>query len=305
MKTLLSFVKVLAVGVLSTSAIAQTPAQPPLPAVTGTPATTPKTYALVSAVGDQINYVRQRMQTGTNFEGYRRATLQINDKSIDSAVLRGMDRVLARREPDSQRVFLRLSPGELDNVLPEHRERVALDKLKTELAKLPQRDTWDRIIIITPHYRMSEMRGLAGKLHGVGVYIQGMDTNVDELNSPITGGQLAVEGPETKMPDGSTGTRSSKYIALYAYTQIWVLDAKSLAVLQNDAWLFDEKIYDPQSASLDVARQLTPDQLAARFEAFTERAAGRALASTVPVVEAGDLKVVEPPKPSAKPAPAR
>ncbi len=299
MKTFLLVTKLFAVGLLTTSAAAQSPAQPSAPSASS-PSPAPKTYALVSAVGDQINYVRQRMQTGTNFEGYRRATLQINDKSVDAAVLRGMDRVLARREPDSQRVFLRLSPGELANVRPEDRERVALDKLKSELSKLPQRQSWDRIIIITPHYRMSEMRGLAGKLHGVGVYIQGMETNVDEGSSPITGGQLSIEGPETKLPDGSAGTRSSKYIALYSYTQIWVLDAKSLAVLQNDAWLFDEKIYDPQSAALDVARQLTPDQLADRFEAFTERAAGRALASTVPVVEAGDLRVIEPP-----PKPAR
>jgi hypothetical protein len=253
-----------------------------------------KTIALVSAVGDQITYVRQRMQTGTHFEGYRRATLKIDDRSIDAAVLRGLDRVIARRHPDSQRVFLRLSSGELDGVLPEHRERVALDKLRAELAKLPQRETWDQIIVLTPYYRMSEMRGLASKLHGVGVYVQGMDTNVGDFGNAVTGGQLSVEGPETKLPDGKPGVRSSKYIALYAYTQIWVLDAKTLAVIKNEPWMFDEKIYDPQSAALDVAKMLSPEQLAERFEAFTERAAGRALAQTMPMVEAGELRQVGP-----------
>jgi hypothetical protein len=267
------------------------------PALAQTPpagAAAPKTIALVSAVGDQITYVRQRMQTGTHFEGYRRATLNIDDRSIDAAVLRGLDRVIARRHPDSERVFLRLSSGQLDGVLPEHRERVALEKLRAELAKLPQRDTWDQIIVLTPYYRMSEMRGLASKLHGVGIYVQGMDTNVGDFGNPVTGGELAVEGPETRLPDGKPGVRSSKYIALYAYTQIWVLDAKTLAVLKNEPWMFDEKIYDPQSPVLDVAKMLSPEQLAERFEAFTERAAGRALAQTMPMVEAGELRQVGP-----------
>lgn len=280
-----------AMAVSVTLACAQTPTSASTPA--------PKTIALVSAVGDQITYVRQRMQTGTHLEGYRRATLNIDDRSIDAAVLRGLDRVIARRHPDSQRVFLRLSSGQLDGVKPEHRERVALEKLRTELAKLPQRESWDQIIVLTPYYRMSEMRGLASKLHGVGIYVQGLDSNVGDAGNPVTGGELSVEGAETRLPDGKPGVRSSKYIALYAYTQIWVLDAKTLAVLKNEPWMFDEKIYDPEAAALDVAKMLSPEQLAERFEAFTERAAGRALAQTMPMVEAGELRQVGPA--SAKP----
>lgn len=260
----------------------------------------PKAFALVSAVGDQITYVRQRMQTGTHFEGYRRATLAIDDRSIDAAVLRGLDRVIARRHPDSTRVFLRLTSGQLDGVPPEQRERVALEKLRAELAKLPQREKWDQFIVLTPHYRMSEMRGLAGKLHGVGVYVQGLDTNLGGLDGTLTGGEITVDGPETKLPDGKPGVRSSRYIALYAYTQIWVLDAKTLAVIRNEPWLFDEKIYDPNSTAVDIGKMLSPEQLAERFEAFTERAAGRALAQTMPMVEPGELKVVEPDRPSPR-----
>jgi hypothetical protein len=271
-------------GLLTVQVSAQTPAAP----------VAPMRFALVSAVGDQITYVRQRMQTGTQFEGYRRATLKIDDRAVDAAVLRGLDRVIARRHPDSERVFLRLSSGQLDGVLPERRERVALERLREELGKLPQRAQWDQIIVLTPHYRLSEMRGLASKLHGVGVYVQGMDTNVGDFGNAVTGGELSVEGPQTRLPDGKPGQRSSKYIALYAYTQIWVLDAKTLAVIKNEPWLFDEKIYDPQSAALDVAKMLSPEQLAERFEAFAERAAGRALAQTMPMVEAGELRQVDP-----------
>jgi hypothetical protein len=266
-------------------------------AIAATPAPPPKTFALVSAIGDQISYVRQRMQTGTHLEGYRRATLAINDGAVDMAVLRGLDRVIARRHPDSTRVFLRLASGQFDGVPPAERERAALDKLRAELAKLPQREKWDQFIVLTPHYRMSEMRGLASKLHGVGIYVQGLDTNLGGLDGTLTGGELTVEGPETRLPDGKPGVRSSRYIALYAYTQIWVLDAKTLAVVRNEPWLFDEKIYDPDSTAVDIGKMLSPEQLAERFEAFTERAAGRALAQTMPMVEPGELKVVEPDRP--------
>lgn len=261
-------------------------------------ATTPKTYALVSAVGDQVNYVQQRMQTGTSMEGYKRTTVLVNDKSVDAAVLRGMDSVLARREPQSQRVFMRLAPGKLDGVPDRDREKVALQKLRTELEKLPQRAQWDRIFVITPYYRFGERRGMASKLHGVGVYVQALESNLtsgslEGVQGTTTGAVVNVEGDaETRLPDGSKGFTSRRYVALYAYTQMWVFDAKTLKVLANEPWMFDEKIYDPLSESIDVAKQLSPDELAARFEAFTERAAGRALAQTVPVVEAGELREV-------------
>ena len=282
----------LALGIVAVHAGAQSGTAPP--------AAPAKTYALVSAVGDRVTYVQQRMQTGTSFEGYNRTTVLVNDRSIDAAILRGMDAVIGRREPQSQRVFIRLTPGKLDTIPAEKRERAALEQLTAELQKLPQRAQWDRIFVITPHYRYGERRGLASKLHGVGVYIQGLATNLtsgalEGATGTTTGAVLNVEGDETRLPDGSPGTRSKRYVALYAYTQMWVLDAKTLKVLANEPWLFDEKIYDPLSDAIDVAKQLSPDQLAARFESFTERAAGRALAQTVPIVEAGEPRVVDMP----------
>jgi hypothetical protein len=90
------------------------------------------------------------------------------------AVLRGMDRVIDRREPQSTRVFLRLSPGQLDDVPVHQREQAALDRLRNALQALPQRKDWDEIIVITPHYRFSEMQGLPSKLHGVGIYFNNL-----------------------------------------------------------------------------------------------------------------------------------
>ena len=70
----------------------------------------PKTYALVSAIGSEITYVRQVKGTGSNISPYRRYPAQIPDGAIDAAVLRGLDRAIAQEDPDSKRIFLRLQP---------------------------------------------------------------------------------------------------------------------------------------------------------------------------------------------------
>src|SRR5260221_12066144 len=49
----------------------------------------PKVYALISAVGSEISYVRQRLQVGSSFEPYYRNTLPVPDSAVDAAGLRG------------------------------------------------------------------------------------------------------------------------------------------------------------------------------------------------------------------------
>lgn len=85
--------------------------------------------------------------------------------------MRGLDRVLDRRFPNTDRVFMRLNPAQLDGVPPHEREHVALERLITELRRMPQRAEWDRIVVVTPHYRGFERAGLGSKLHGVGIFV--------------------------------------------------------------------------------------------------------------------------------------
>ena len=47
----------------------------------------PTVYALVSAVGGDLTFVRQREQVGSNrVDTYNRLTVQVPDSSLDSAV---------------------------------------------------------------------------------------------------------------------------------------------------------------------------------------------------------------------------
>jgi len=261
-------------------------------AVTDAPAERPLVYALVSAVGDQFNYVRQRQQVGTNFEPYRRTMMKVPDDGLNRAVLRGLDRVIAEREPDSKRVFLKLNPLEMEGVPPKDRESVAIGKLVAALEKFPQRAEWDRIIVVTPRYLLPGREGLGSKLHGIGVFVQplrsaviagGADIDIDRDGSP---------GAETVAPDGSVN-RSRRFVAPYFYTQLWVFDAKTLEVLETESRHDFTRLFDPGSDALDVGKSFTPEQLAEQVEKFVERSSAKALREAVPVVTVGEPKRVD------------
>ena len=102
-------------------------------------------YAIASAIGGQLNYIVAKQPTGSHADPYERATLPVPDYSLDAIVMRGIDRVVARRFPETDRVFMRLNPSQLEGVPPPDRERVAFERLTAELQKMPQRAHWDRI----------------------------------------------------------------------------------------------------------------------------------------------------------------
>ena len=110
----------------------------------------PKVYALISAVGDQFTYVTQKQSVGSNvIDHYDRKVIRIPDDAINAAVLKGLDRALAQKDPGSIRILARLNPLEMEGVRPLDREKVAMKKLLETLEKFPQRQEWDTIIVVT------------------------------------------------------------------------------------------------------------------------------------------------------------
>lgn len=250
-------------------------------------------YALASAIGGQLSRVVANPSVGTHTDPYERVTLRITDHSLDAMVLRGLDRVVARHAPDSERVFMRLNPLVLDDVPPVEREKVAFERLTAEISRWPQRHQWTRIVIVTPHYRAFERNGLGSRLHGVGLFVQNLENLVEY---------------DVVEPDGTPGAQKrNRYVALYYYATVYVLDAKTLEVIESQPWLIDEKIHDSKSDAIHVGNQLDANRLAERIEVFAERASNTALARTLRgTVEVRPIRPVgEPaaPTPPAQPAP--
>ncbi|NJR72315.1 MAG: hypothetical protein HC782_04640 [Gammaproteobacteria bacterium] len=144
------------------------------------------------------------------------------------------------------------------------REAVAIGKIVAELEKRPERLTWDKIIVATPKYLQSERSGMGPKLHGLGVYVQ-----------PLTGAR-SIEGldgdqdidvsnqgeSDTTNPEDGKKNRSKVYVAPYSYIQVYVIDPKTMKVIEKVARHDFTKLNDPNSTALDVGKSIPLDMLA-------------------------------------------
>lgn len=269
------------------------------PATTAATAERPRVYALISAVGDKFTYLRQKQQVGSHLEPYVRRTVKVPGLDLDAAILRGLDRVIGEREPDSKREFLRLNPLEMEKVRMQEREQVAIGKLVSILEKYPQRANWDQIIIVTPSYQFSEHSGMGSKLHGIGLYVQPLYSGKLPTDDGMAADFETVGGEETVAPeDRKKKAMSKRYVAPYSYTQLWILDAKTLQVIQKETRRDAIKLFDPDSTALDVEKTLTKEQLGGQIISFVERSSARALREAV-----GTVTVTEVPQDKAKAAP--
>jgi hypothetical protein len=249
----------------------------------------PKVYALVSAIGSEITVVRQRRDVGSNIEPYRRYKVPVPGMDMDAAVLRGLDRAVASDDPESKRIFLRLAPDQIAGVHGYQRGQVLSEKALATLAAMSERKDWDRIILVAPRYLNVAREGIGPKLHGIGIYIQplgrGGRSGEDDIESALD--------PETISPDGEK-SNSYKSVAPYFYAQLWVIDAKTMKVLEtNDRYDF-QRIYDPKSTAIDVAQQMPVDVLTNMVEKFVERASARALNDQQGEVIIKEPRVVTP-----------
>lgn len=280
---------------LPSFAHAQTPA-PALATTTSSAVATsaPKTFALVAAVGDQFQYVRQKESVGSHLEPYIRHNMQVPDNTLNHAVLRGLDRAVAADFPDSERVFLAMrSDFTAEGVLPQDREATTMRRVMDMLEKNPARKDWDQIIVVTPKWLMSERQGMGAKLSGIGMYVQplGALSDVADENMGDT-----VENPDR------TSTTSRTFVAPFFYVQVTTLDAKTLKTLRSESRYDFRKVVNKESAALDVEYGFTPEQLASTLTRFVETSALRAVNDKVGAgtVQVGPVKTLPAPVPEKK-----
>ncbi len=293
--TLLAISVLLALPMASSTVFAQAADSMP---VAAKPTERPLTYALVSAVGDRFTYVTQKQSVGSNvIDNFTRKVVKIEGNVLNSAVLRGLDQALAQSEPTSVRVFMSLEAAEMENVLPQDREAIAIGKIVSALEKMPQRKDWDKIIVVTPKYMQSEYSGMGSKLSGLGVYVQPLYSATINSSGADSANDLEVSdstGSDTRAPDGSK-TKSRRYVAPFSYIQKWVLDAKTLKVLEKDARHDFSKLFDKQSTAINVAQSIPDDVLAERILTLAERSAASSMGADLSaVVQIGDVTAIDP-----------
>lgn len=250
------------------------------------PAGKPPTVALIAAVGDQVDVVRQRERTGSHAEPFSRKSLSIDSRILNMAVLKGLNQAIEEEEPLAQRVLLNwTAPADTRALLArahgKEREAIILAALQAHLRAMPARADWDRIEAILPCYFYAGFEGMGSKLSGVGFYVQPLDKGAEavpwEADAPdgATADMVADTGAGYRTVNPRTGEvgRSSTYVAAYMYFERITLDARSLDVIARKRQLDNVKYADPEATALDVGDQVPLKVMAGKLLALAERSA--------------------------------
>lgn len=262
---------------------AQTSATVPTPTAT---VSAPRTFALVSAVGDQFQYVRQKESVGSHLENFTRQTLAVPDQVLNHAVLRGLDRAVAAEYPDSNRLFLAVrSDAAIASAPPQDREALTMKRVLSLLETNPARKDWDQIIVVVPKWLMSERQGMGSKLSGIGIYVQPLGPLSE---SAFEDGLMPDEAETTDRES----TRSRRFVAPFFYVQVTTLDAKTLKIIKSESRYDFRKIVNKDSSALDVMAAFTPEQLASHVERFVETSALRSVTNQSSSVEIGKVRTL-------------
>lgn len=260
-------------------------AVPATPAVAANAAPAPRVFALVAAVGDQFQHVRQKESVGTHLDPYSRRMLTVPDQALNVAVLRGLDRAVALEYPEAERVLLAMRPDvAVQLALPQDREALTMEGVMRMLQTHTDRARWDQVIVVTPKWLMAERQGMGTKLSGIGLYVQ-----------PL--GPLSESFDDGLLPDAAEtvdreSTTSKRFVAPFFYVQVTTLDAKTLKVIKSESRFDFRKIVNKESASLDVEAAFTPDQLASHIQRFVETSALRSISNQSSSVEIGTVRTL-------------
>jgi hypothetical protein len=298
-------------SVTATNTLAQAPSTMAAPPAAAATAEKKKIFALVSAVGDQFNYVRQRESTGTNvIDTNNRRTVKVENNVLNLAVLRGLDSAIANAHPDSERVFITLNPAEMEGVLPQKREEVAIGKIVSALEKMPERMNWESIVVATPKYLFSEASGMGPKLQGMGIYIRSVESGRLEQVDAGDGVQLNFDGADVDTEKGTVDPNTGKknklgyqtYVAPFSFIRVYVIDPKTLKVIEKNARHDFTKFVDPNATSIDIAKSIPIDVLGPRISALIERSASRAVGETAlgATIEIRELNATQKAAPATK-----
>lgn len=246
----------------------------------------PPTVALIAAIGDQVDVVRQRERTGSHAEPFSRKSLAINGRLLNMAVLKGLNQAIEEEEPLAQRVLLNwTAPADTQAQLAQahgkEREAIILSALQAHLRAMPSRADWDRIEAILPSYFYAGFGGMGSKLSGVGFYVQPLDKGAAavpwEADAPdgATADMVAETGSGYRTVNPRTGEvgSSNTYIAAYMYFERVTLDACSLDVIARKRQLDNVKYADPEATALDVGDQVPFKVMAGKLLTLAERSA--------------------------------
>jgi len=262
----------------------------------------PRVYALLAAIGDQFSVIAEVVRTGSHLSPYERRTNQLPDDILNRLALHALDQAIAKIDPASTRVYMALPAMQLDSVAPSERGSVAISRITHALAAMPQRREWDRIVIVTPGYRALELKGLAPRLQGFGLFAETACQAACGGPRPEDEARASMQEP----PDGVDAITSEDkpikartFVAPFSYIEVWVLDPKTLAVLDRQQALDRQKLAEPVYRPLDLSDDAGQRYIAMRIANLIDLSVAQAVQHSEinarhGIVEFGRVKEASP-----------
>lgn len=257
----------------------------------------PKVYALIAAVGEQFTVVSDVQVTGSHLSNYRRSTSQVQNNILNRIALYGLDSAIAKIDPASKRIYMSLTTTQMDSVAPSKRDEAAIGAVVAELEKMPERAQWERIVVATPAYRALDLDGMASKLQGFGVFSErlcktGCATFLGGIPRELTPEPL--DGVDAVTRDDEK-IKARTFLAPFSYIAVWVLDPKTLAVLDKQQGFDNQKLAEPHhKPALDLSQSDAQQYLLGRMVTLINTSIGAAVMNSEINERRGKVEVGEP-----------
>jgi hypothetical protein len=257
----------------------------------------PRVYALIAAVGEEFTVVSDVMTTGSHLSNYRRSTSQVQNNVLNRIALYGLDTAIARIDPASKRIYMSLAAPQMDDVAPSKRDEVAIGTVVAELKKMPERAQWERIVVATPAYRALDLNGMPSKLQGFGVFSErlcqaGCGNSLESVPRDLDPEPL--DGADALTLEDKT-IKARTFLAPFSYIAVWVLDPKTLAVLDRQQGFDNQKLAEPvHKPSLDLSQSDAQKYLAGRIVTLINTSIGAAVMNSEIHERRGKVEVGEP-----------
>ena len=232
----------------------------------------PVTYALVAAMGHSFSYAIEKRTAGSRIAPYDRGNIDMPEDGLNRLVLHNLDELIGASAPDSKRIFLSVPTPAVNLIALANREQAAIDAVVKALHDYPGRAAWDKIVVVTPAYRLQSKNDMASMLGGLGIFVQPMcRSTLTELRCD-TPADLPG-GPATVLTPAGEKIASTTFQAPFSYICIWVLDPKTLAVISK------ERVFDDQKLNDLTANPLSPVQ--SMDKQFTAQVMNKLISSSI------------------------
>lgn len=276
-------------GLAGIDACADEPAQPPA---------IPRTYALVAAFPDRFSVIYEtrpgeRAGASIRTDQYRRSVLEAPGGTFNRIALAGLEKVVVRRDPGARFVALPQPGATPDGMAAADREEFLLQRVTAELRSQPRRADWHRIVVALPAYRVLDRDGLPTRVEGFGLFMQ-PNCQSDPVSCGLAFRPKGIAA-KVRTPEGEE-TQANFFVAPYSCVSIVILDPGTLAVLEREQILDHQKLFDPQSGTLDLAHNIPKDVLAGQVVHVIERSVASAISRTelAGKVEIHEVREVKP-----------